>query len=545
MAKGNKRTIYLGLDYTDFTGGVTEVNRKMALLDEEFKLAREQAKNYGTETDELGVKQDYLGQKIALQAQKVEAAKKAYEEAAKTQGASSKQIDALQKSLLKEETALEKLNGQLKETNKETGSFGDEIRGLASSLGLEVSPALEAFASKFDGISKEMGNSIILIGGIVSSLASFTIEAAGTADELLTLSKVTGVSTDELQKFEYASKFLDVSTESLSDALKELTNKMYDARNGGAEAQESFRKLHLSIRDGSGGLKDANEMFYEAIDALGKIKNETERDAVAMKLFGESARNLNPLIEAGSERLKELGIEAENLGAVMGEDSLNKLGRLQDAMDKFEVTSESLKNSLALALLPIITKLFEVIGSIPAPVLQTIATIVTVVATIVSVVKAIKSMTDTAGTITKFFSGFDTSALKTTAIVLGIVAALIALATVIAVIIGKSGDLERSMSSVADSVGQVTGSVNQAQNGVRRTAYHASGTTNFRGGRTWVGEAGPEIVELPYGTKIHSSEESMGGTVNNYNITVNLRELKEFIEMKEYFDRRQLEERRA
>lgn len=545
MARGNKRTIYLGLDYTDFTGGVTEVNRKMTLLDEQFKLAQEQAKNYGTETDKLGIKQDYLGQKIALQTQKVEAAKKAYEEATKAQGTSSKQIDALEKNLLKERTALEKLNGKLSEANEETESFGDEIRGIASSLGLEVSPALEAFASKFDGVNKDLGNSIILIGGIISGLASFAIEAAGTADELLTLSKVTGVSTDELQKFQYASKFLDVSTESLSDALKELTNKMYDAKSGGSEAQAAFQKLHLSIKDGNGQMKDANEMFYETIDALGQIKNQTERDAVAMKLFGESARNLNPLIEAGSDKLRQLGIEAENLGVVMGEDSLNKLGRLQDAMDKFDITSESLKNNLALALLPILTNLFEVIGAIPVPVLQTIATIATVAVTIVSVVKAIKSMTDTASGIKKFFSKFDTSTLKTTAIVLGIVAALIALATVIAVIIGKSGELERSMQSVSTSIGQVTGSVNQAQNGVYRTASHASGTTNFRGGRTWVGEAGPEIVELPPGTRIHSNEDSMGRTVNYYNVTLTLRELKELIEMKEYFDRRQLEERRA
>lgn len=547
MAKGNKRTIYLGLDYTDFTGGVTEVNRKMALLDEEFKLAQEQAKNYGTETDKLGIKQDYLGQKIALQTQKVEAAKKAYEEATKAQGTSSKQIDALQKSLLKEETALEKLNGKLSEANEVTESFGDEIRGIASSLGLEVSPALEAFASKFDGVNKDLGNSIILIGGIISGLTSFAIEAAGTADELLTLSKVTGVSTDELQKFQYASKFLDVSTESMSDALKELTNKMYDAKNGGSEAREAFRKLHLSIKDGNGQMKDANEVFYEAIDALGKIKNQTERDAIAMKLFGESARNLNPLIEAGSDKLRQLGIEAENLGVVMGEDSINKLGRLQDAMDKFDAISESLKNNLALALLPILTRLFEVIGAIPVPVLQTIVTIATVAATIVSVVKAIKSMTDTASGISKFFSKFDASAVKTTAIVLGIVAALIALATVIAVIIGKSGELERSMNNIGSSIGQVTGSVNQAKSGVYKTAYHASGTTNFRGGRTWVGEGGPEIAEFPPGTKIYSAEESksMGGTVNNYYMTVSLRDMKEFMEMKEYFDRRRLEERRA
>lgn len=545
MAKGNKRTIYLGLDYTDFAGGAAEVNRKMANLEEAFKLAKEQAKNYGTETDQLAVTQDYLGQKIALQAKKVEFAQKAYEDATNAQKKSSKQIDALEKSLLKERTALEKLNGQLSETNKTTESFGDEIRGLASSLGLEVSPALEKFASKFDGISKDMGNAIVLIGGIVTTLSSFSVGAAKTADELLTLSKVTGVSAQELQKFQYASKFLDVSTESLSDALKELTNKMYDAKSGGDESAQAFRKLHLSIKDGRGQLKDATTLFYETIDALGKIRNETERDAVAMKLFGESARNLNPIIEAGSGRLRELGIEAENLGVVMGDDSLNKLGRLQDAMDKFEATTQGLKNSLAMALLPILTRLFEVIAAIPTPVLQTIAVIATVVATIVSVVKAIKSMTSTASTIKSFFGGFDTATLKTTAIVLGIVAALIALATVIAVIIGKGNDLERSMNSVASSVGQVQGTVNRTQNSVRRTSYNAAGTANFQGGRTWVGEAGPELVTLPAGTRIDSNEESTGRTVNYYNITMNLRELKEFIEMKEYFERRQLETRRA
>ena len=52
----NKRTIYLGLDYSQFTGGVTEINRKMGLLDAEFKLATQQAKNYGSETDQLGLK---------------------------------------------------------------------------------------------------------------------------------------------------------------------------------------------------------------------------------------------------------------------------------------------------------------------------------------------------------------------------------------------------------------------------------------------------------------------------------------------------------
>ena len=39
----------------------------------------------------------------------------------------------------------------------------------------------------------------------------------------------------------------------------------------------------------------------KVIDALGKVTNETERDALAMQILGKSAQELNPLIEAGSQ----------------------------------------------------------------------------------------------------------------------------------------------------------------------------------------------------------------------------------------------------
>ena len=259
MAKGNKRTIYLGLDYTNFTGGVTEVSRKMQLLDADFKLAQEQAKNYGDETDKLGTKHDYLKQKIALQTQKVEAAEKALRDATETNKKSQREIDALEKKVLQEKTAYEKLAGQLQETedaqqemNDTTMSFGDETRELADSLGFQVCPQIENLARKFDGVNKYAGYAVIAVGGILSSLVNCSIEAAAFADELTTLSKVTGISTTELQKFQYASELVDVSTETLSDGLKEITSKMYDAANGSEEFRTLFGRLHISIKDGRG-----------------------------------------------------------------------------------------------------------------------------------------------------------------------------------------------------------------------------------------------------------------------------------------------------
>ena len=647
MGKGNKRTIYLGLDYTNFTGGVTEVNRKMQLLDAEFKRAQQEAQNYGNETDKLGLKHDFLKQKIELQTQKVAAAEKAHKEATETNKKSEREIDALTKRVIQEKTSLEKLIGQLRETeeaqdrlndstqeldekmqlldaefelaqqraqnygnetdrlgvkqdylktkielqtqkveaaenahkkaletdkksqseidalakkilqektslekltgqlqetedaqdklNDTTRSFGDEIRSLAENLGVNVNPTVEALASKFDGVNGKVGNAIMTVGAIgavaasvIAPLVKCTVETAAWADELTTLSKTTGVSTTELQKFQYASKQLDVSVDSLSDGLKEITNKIYDAANGSEETSTLFKKLHVSIKDGRGQLKDANEVFYETIDDLGKIKNETQRDAVAMKLFGESARNLNPLIEMGSQKLRELGIEAENMGVIMSETELNGFVKLQDAMDKFNASSEGLKNSLGLMLLPMLTALFDSISSIPVPVLQTITVILTVIATIVAAVKAIKSLTDTGKGIKEFFSTFDIAAHKTTLIILGVVAAIIAVMTLIAVLAGKANDVDRAMSSVGKSVGKMTDTVANVQTATYSAQQHASGTTNFRGGRTWVGEAGPELVELPPGSRITPQAQAGTTEYNTFYITIDAKNVDDF-----------------
>lgn len=532
----NKRTIHLGLDYTQFTGGITEVNRKMGLLDAEFKLAQEQAKNYGTETDKLGLKQEYLTQKIALQNQKVEEAKRAYDAAMSSQNASQKEIDALDKKLLQERTTLEKLNGQLKDADdnikaadKDTKSFGDEIRGLANTLGINVSPAVEKLASKFDGVSASVGNAVLGIGAMVGALVSCTMSAAETADELMTLSKTTGIETDELQKLQYAASFVDVELDTMTGAMTKLTSTMSKARDGSKESAEAFKQLHVRVTDAFGHLRDSNEVFYETIDALGRIKNETERDALAMKVFGKSAKELNPLIEAGSKQLKELGIEAENLGVIMSGDDLEALGELQDSMDRFKATTEGLKNSLALTLLPVLTSLFDAISRIPVPVLKTLVVLGGVVTSIVLAVKAIKSLTDTGKAITNFFKGFDTSTLKTTAIIIGIVVALIALATVITVLTGKSEELNKSMAAIGQSTTSLTNTVTGAQDNIKKSYNNATGVAEFAGGQTWVGEAGPELVTLPRGTKIETEKQAASHMETNYfNVTIDAKNVTDF-----------------
>lgn len=546
----NKRTIYLGLDYSQFSGGITEINRKMGLLDAEFKLATQQAKNYGTETDELGLKEEYLTQKIALQTQKVEEAKRAYDAAMSSQSASAKEIDELDKRLLNERTKLEQLNGELVKTKDDTDkaekankTFGDTIRGLASSLGLNVSPALEAVAKKFDGISAATGTAILGIGAMITGFAKLSKETAAYADKIITLADQTGFTTEQIQRMQYACMKLDVEFSTVEGSISKLTSNMYKAQKGSADLEGVFKKLHIRIKDGNGHLRDSKEVFFEAIDALGKMKNETERDAVAQQLFGKSAKELNTIIKAGSDQFKEYEANAKK---VMTDEQLERANAYQDAMDELNESFEALKLSLGEFLIPLITKVANFFASIPTPVLKVITIVAALTAGIILLSKAILSIKTVMTAVNALNGAFQATGTKTVAIVLAIVAALIALAAIIAIIIGKKDDIDKTMVSVQKSTEQMGQNVTNASAVASNVARNASGTDSWKGGKTWVGEEGPEVVELPQGSRVipNNKASQISNATNNYYITIDAKNVTDFNRVVEMANAMQMATRR-
>lgn len=536
----NKRTIYLGLDYSNFTGGVTEVNRKMSLLDAEFKRAQEEAKLYGNETDSLGLKHDMLSQKIALQKKKVEEAEKAYNAAMSSQNKSQKVIDATDKKLLNERTTLLKLENQLKETDKaqeeltkDSQSFGDVIRNVADSIGISANPMVEKLAEKFDGVSAAAGASVIALGAIVGGLVSCSKELATTSDDLLTMASTTGMTTDELQKLQYASGFVDVSVETMSSSITKLTSNMDKARNGSKDMQEAFNKLHIKVTDGNGALRDANDIFYEAIDRLGKVRNETERDALAMTLFGKSAKELNPLIEAGSDRLKELGIEAENMGVILSEDALVAGGALNDALERMEISTNSLKLQLGQALLPILTKVVDKVtdavswfNNLDETTKKIIAGIAIAIPAIVVLSSTVRTFAATMTAITAIQGAFNTVSLKTVLIIAMIGVAIAGVIALVKLLSSTEAEADRTAAKAQQYATAANDAAASAQKSTYSASNHATGTTNFKGGRTWVGEAGPELVTLPRGSQITPATAS--SEVNYWNVTIDAKNVSDF-----------------
>ena len=358
---------------------IERLSASMDVLDAEMrKVSAKYADN--AESAELSAaKTDLLTQKISLQYDKIDNLKAALEEAAENYGSNAVETLRWEKELNNAEAELYKLNGQLKNNTEQIedtttatedagqsmGNLGDVVNGLTSKLGIQLPDSMKSSMNAMGSLDAQ---SLALAGGFAAvaaaivkaekAMISMTKESAAFADNIITLSMQTGQSTQQLQEFAYASELIDVSVDTLQGSLTKLTNNMQDTMNGTGNAKASFEALGVSVTNADGSMRSANDVFYETIDALGKVKNETERDAMSMDIFGRSAQDLNPLIIQGSKTLKAYADEAHNMGYVLDDEALSALGAVDDAYQRLQKTQEGVKNQLAVEFAPYLEEFY-------------------------------------------------------------------------------------------------------------------------------------------------------------------------------------------
>lgn len=371
MANGIKGiTIEFKGDTTQLGKALTSVNKQIRETDSALREVDKALKLDPTNTELLAQKEALLAKQVEQVADKLELQQSAAVEAAQ----------ALEEGTISQEEYA-KLAAQISETSSRLGELESEASGAAGGLDEAADSAGDVADSTEEAgeAAEESGESFINWGEIVAgaaeaavvaitavvaavtaasvALGSATLETASLADEILTLSTVTGISTETIQAMNYASELLDVSTDTMTGSMTRLLRTMNSANEGSESALEGFQALGVSITDEAGNLRDNEDVFWDVIDALGQIDNETERDAAAMELLGRSAQELNPLIEAGSGAFEELRQEAEETGYIMSGDTLDAFGELDDNMQRLKNGATAARNAIGQILLPVLTDL--------------------------------------------------------------------------------------------------------------------------------------------------------------------------------------------
>lgn len=248
-----------------------------------------------------------------------------------------------------------------------------KIDAKASGLSGEMAKTTKE-AGKFQGGMQKAADAakplFVASTAVVGSMVGMAAKAGATADDLNTLSAITGMSTEELQKFKYATDLVDVSQETMTSSLKKLTMSIGNAEKGTGKAKGAFDQLGVSIKGPDGQLRSTTEIFDDTIKKLSGVKNETERNALAMDIFGRSAMDLNPIINDGGAGLEHYSKRMEDLGLVTSQESLDGANAFNDVIDETKSIVEAAGLKIGAKLAPSFQKLGETVQQVITDVVQ-------------------------------------------------------------------------------------------------------------------------------------------------------------------------------
>lgn len=538
----------------EYKAAVSEINASLRVLNSEMKLVSEQFKNNDKSVEALTASSDVLSRQILTQKEKIEALQAALKNSAERYGEADARTKRWQTTLNNAEAELAKMEQQLQSNTEalsdassgldtldgglldatESGAgLGDVLSDLTGKLGVNLpegaTNALNSMTSLDGGIALLIGSIAAASAAIVEvekALADLTLEQAAAAGEIQDLSMQTGLSTEAVQRYQYACDLIGVSFDTVASSQAKMIQSMADVQSGSETAAATWNQLGIEVMDADGSLRDAQEVFLEVIDVLGQIENVTQRDAVSMEIFGRSAQDLNPLIVQGTDAFQALCDEASKVGTVLTDVQLEALAGVDDALIRFNERLDAGEQAMALKFTPALQAFFDETGEGVKGIEEALADsgLVTVFASLLELVTALSPAFEVLGDVLTACSPiFYTIAWVIATISDALKVVLLSLSSIVNL-------LSFDFSGFSDDISSINGILfggNSASGRVFQSMYNASGDWNFPGGVTWVGENGPERVFLPRGSVIQSAQESARRTGDVYYVTLSLREISE------------------
>lgn len=191
-------------------------------------------------------------------------------------------------------------------------------------------------------------------------LAKATADAGDAIDKN---SQKLGMSRKAYQEWGYILGQNGSSIETMSKALKTMTANM---TSGSASTSEALQKIGLSMDKLAGKSREAQ--FQMMVEGLQGMADGSEKMALAQTLFGQSAQDLMPLLNAEAGSIEDLMMQANKLGIILDDETIDAAAGFGDALDNMGQAWNGLKLKMGSQFLKpftqMFTKLADAIGNV-------------------------------------------------------------------------------------------------------------------------------------------------------------------------------------
>lgn len=236
-------------------------------------------------------------------------------------------------------------------------SEGSALREVAAILSVDADAGpLVGFMKIVDKAKGAMA--ALAAAFAIKEIVEFVDRQLEAAEAIEKTSERLGVSTDTLQRFQYALRLTGGEAEGAANALFFLERALGNAVRGG---ENPFQTLGIKVKDAAGNVKDAIPILSEVADKVAHAKSEAEKTAIAISIFGRGSKEILPLLKRGAEGVRELSEEYDDLGGGIRDNYIKAAVEAKEATIRVGFVTDALKVELVAGIAPVIERTSRIV----------------------------------------------------------------------------------------------------------------------------------------------------------------------------------------
>ena len=160
-----------------------------------------------------------------------------------------------------------------------------------------------------------------------------------------------GVSAEEMSRYSYAARILNVDTGALKGGLSSLTKAIEtDAA--------ALKAMGVATRDAAGVQRPLRDVLGDVAERFATYEGSAAQATLGQAVFGDSWKKLQPLIEKGRTGLADLTNEASTFGTVIDDEAAAAAEAFEEDVRRLQSVLPGLAQTLAG---PVVSALGDVI----------------------------------------------------------------------------------------------------------------------------------------------------------------------------------------
>lgn len=223
-------------------------------------------------------------------------------------------------------------------------------QGMDKAVGLAES-AINSIQSKFDNLNPTVGAGFISAGivGAIGGMSALLGFAGKVNSELADMDKTArqvGLTVEKFQALRFAANVGGVDNSGFAEGLQKSTGLLADAQRNTNSLLQLFDANGLKIADNNGKLISTNQLLANSATLLSRAASEQDKIKIAQMLG--FTREWVPVLEKGADALAVTAAEAERLGLIIQQSTIDKAAKFDEEWTKASVSlSYQIKSATA------------------------------------------------------------------------------------------------------------------------------------------------------------------------------------------------------